>query len=138
MMTKATIPNPFLKPLSILEGYWQTVGVHPLLPGVTLHGKASFEWIEGGAYLRMCTEMDDPRIPAGIAVFGSDDEAKKIIMLYFDERKVSRQYDVSISEGEWTWWREHPNISQRFTVTIQEDGDTMVGKGELCKDGSTW
>jgi hypothetical protein len=137
-MNKATIPNPFLKPLSSLVGTWQTIGVHPLLPGVTLHGHANFAWIEGGAYLRMSTDMDDPQVPAGVAIFGSDDEAGQIDMLYFDERQVSRHYQVRLSEDECTWWRDHPGFSQRFTLKIDPESNIMVGEGELSRDGTTW
>jgi hypothetical protein len=138
MENAAMIPNDFLKPLSILVGTWQTTGTHPLVPGVILHGTVIFEWIEGGAYLKMSSEVDDPRFPTGIAIIGSDNERKEIFMLYFDERNVSRKHDFSITATEWKWWRAHPGFSQRYTVKIENNGDTMVGKGELCTDGSTW
>jgi len=138
MENSAMPPNNFLKPLSILVGTWQTVGTHPLVPDVTLRGTVIFEWIEGGAYLRMSSEIDDPRFPTGIAVIGSDNESQQIFMLYFDERNVSRKHEFSISATEWKWWRDHPGFSQRYTVKIDDNGDTMVGKGELCTDGSTW
>jgi hypothetical protein len=88
---EAAIPNPALKPLSALVGKWRTVGTHPLVPGVTFHGHTSFEWIEGGAFLLMHSEIDEPGIPSGVAVFGSDDSADVWFMLYFDERGVSRK-----------------------------------------------
>jgi hypothetical protein len=31
-----------------------------------------------------------------------------------------------------------PDFSQRFTGTIDEDGDTVVGRCEHSSDGSTW
>jgi hypothetical protein len=43
--TEASIPNPALEPLSVLVGTWNTVGAHPLLHGMTLHGQTSFEWL---------------------------------------------------------------------------------------------
>jgi hypothetical protein len=36
------------------------------------------------------------------------------------------------------WWRNAPDFSQRFTGTIVDDGRTMIGKGELSKDGKAW
>src|SRR5688572_5698541 len=97
--------NPALEPLKVLVGEWKTVGSHPYMPDVTLHGRTVFEWIEGGAFLMMHSEIDEPEIPSGIAIFGSDDAAKKFFMLYFDERGVSRKYDVSLSDNVLTWWR---------------------------------
>ena len=135
---EAAIPNPALKPLSILVGKWDTVGTHPLLPDNTVHGHTSFEWIEGGAFLLMRSEIDDERFPTTIAIFGSDDSTGEYFMLTFDERKVSRKYDVSFHDNVIKWWRNAPNFSQRYTWTIINNGQTMVGKGELSNDGSTW
>ena len=38
----------------------------------------------------------------------------------------------------WKWWRNAPGFSQRYTGTIVDGGNTIIGKGELSKDGSTW
>jgi hypothetical protein len=96
---EASIPNPALKPLSVLVGTWRTTGTHPYLPNKTLHGRASFEWIEDGAFLLMRSEITEPEIPSGIAIFGSDNVTGEYFMLYFDERGVSRKYDVSFKKN---------------------------------------
>jgi hypothetical protein len=131
-------PNPALNPLSILIGDWNTVGSHPGIPDTTLHGRASFAWLEGGAFLIMHSEIDEPGIPSGIAIFGSDNTKKEYFMLYFDERGISRKYDVSLHDDVLKWWRNAPEFSQRYTFTIDEGGRTIIGKGEISKDGSTW
>ncbi len=69
---EASIPNPALQPLSALVGEWKTIGTHAEVPGTTFHGRASFKWIEGGAFLIWRSEIDEPEIPSGIAIFGSD------------------------------------------------------------------
>ncbi len=135
---EAAIPNPALQPLKVLVGEWTTIGTHPLVPGVTFHGRTSFEWIEGGAFLIMHSEIDEPQIPSGIAIFGSDDKTDECFMLYFDERGVSRKYEVSLRGNTWKWWRNAPGFSQRFTGTLIDDGRTIAGKGELSKDGTSW
>ena len=86
----------------------------------------------------MRSEIDEPGIPSGLAVFGSDDSTQEYYMLYFDERGVSRKYEVTLQDNIWKWWRNTPDFSQRYTGTIVDDGNTMVGKGELSKDGSSW
>src|SRR5207248_3650786 len=101
---EAAKPNAALQPLSVLIGTWNTVGTHPLVPGTTFHGRTSFEWIEGGAFLIMHSQIDEPDIPSGIAVFGTDDTTGECSMLYFDERGVSRKYEVSVQENVWKWW----------------------------------
>src|SRR6266702_3358208 len=135
---EASIPNPALKAFGVLVGAWNTVGTHPLVPGTTFHGHTSFEWIEGGAFLLMHSEIDEPGIPSGVAIFGSDDSADVFFMLYFDERGVSRKYEVTLRNNTWRWWRNAPGFSQRFTGTFADNGRSIVGKGELSKGGSTW
>src|SRR5260221_12840083 len=97
---EAAIPNPNLKSLSILVGEWNTVGKHRLLPD-TLHSRTSFEWLEGGAFLMMYSETKEPGVPSGIAIFGSDDDVETYFMLYFDERGVSRKYEVTLRDNIW-------------------------------------
>lgn len=135
---EAAIPNPSLEAFRVLVGTWTTVGSHPLRPGMTLHGRARFEWLEGGAFLIMHSEIDEPDFPSGILVFGHDDAQADCTMVYFDERGVSRILQTSLSGNIWKQWRNAPGFSQRFAGTISEDGNTIVGVGELSKDGSTW
>jgi hypothetical protein len=136
--SEALIPNLALKPFEVLVGEWQTTGTHPQVPGKTFHGHTSFDWIEGGAFLIMRSEIDEPEIPSGIAVFGSDDTAKKCYMLYFDERGISRKYDVTMTGDKLKWWRDDLSFSQRLTITIEEGGNKMVSKGEMSRDGAPW
>jgi len=130
-------PNPLLAPLSPLVGTWRTEGSHPYLAG-TLHGRSSFEWLESGAFLVWRSEIDEPGVPTGIAIIGGDDSSGELFMLYFDERGVSRKYDVSMSGATMRWWRNAPDFAQRYTLEIASDGQTLVGRGELSKDGKTW
>jgi len=69
-----------------------------MIPDTTLHGHTSFEWIEGGAFLIMHSEIDEPGVPSGVAIFGGDDSVEGYSMLYFDERGVSRIYEASFNE----------------------------------------
>ena len=135
---EAAKANPSLSPLSVLVGTWNTIGTHPLVPGTTFHGRTSFAWMEGGAFLIMHSRIDEPEIPSGIAVFGSDDATGELSMLYFDERGVSRRYEVSLRDNVWRWWRNDPGFSQRFTGTIAADGRTIVSRGEMSRDGAEW
>ena len=135
---EASISNPALQPFGILIGTWNTTGTHGLVPDTILHGRTSFEWLEHGAFLIMRSEIDDPRFPRGIAIFGSDDAEGEYYKLTFDERGVSRRYDVSLHENVLKWWRNAPGFAQRYTHTIVDDGRTIIGKGELSKDGVSW
>jgi hypothetical protein len=140
-MTSSTTPtarNQALEPFAALIGKWKTVGSHPDLPGKTLHGEASFDWLEEGAFVVMHSRMDETDVPTGVAIFGSDADKKEFYMLYFDERGVSRKYDVAVSGSAIQWWRDAPSFSQRYTWTIEDGGRVIKGSGELSRDGSTW
>ncbi len=134
---EAAIPNPKLQPLSILVGEWTTVGKHRLLPN-TLHGQNSFEWIEGGAFLKMVSSIEEPEVPSAITIFGSDDNVDTYFMLYFDERGISRRFEMTLHDNVWKYWRNAPKFSQRFTGTFTDNGDTIIGLSELSEDDATW
>lgn len=134
-------PNAALKALAPIIGDWITEGTHGLLPGVKLYGRASFAWHESGAFIIGRASLDDSRFPSGIEIIGSDDELGGVsTMIYYDDRGVSRNYQVSIKDKVLKWWRnaDAPGFSQRYSLTFSDDQQTMAGKGELCKDGSTW
>lgn len=136
--SQAMIPNPHLAVLEPLIGAWTTVGRHTMMPGITLHGRTVFEWHEGGAFMRMRSEIDEPGIPSAIALIGSDDDAEGLTMLYFDERTVSRRFEVTMDGAVLRWWRAAPGFSQRYVLTVAADGDTLRGVSELSKDDATW
>jgi len=45
---------------------------------------------------------------------------------------------VSFQEGVLKWWRNAPGFSQQYTWAITDNGNTIIGKGQLLKDGATW
>lgn len=59
-------------------------------------------------------------------------------MLHFDERGVSRKYDVSVEQNQIKWWRDDPAFSQQFTLTGDKGSKKMVSSGEMSKDGGEW
>jgi len=105
---KAHSHNPALDPLAFLIGEWRTTGKHPKVPNKTLCGRTSFAWHEGGAFLIMRQEIDEPQFPDGVAIIGSDDSGK-FSMTYFDERGVSRARSgdalATIARLALTWAR---------------------------------
>jgi len=135
---EALIPNPALQPLGFLIGRWRTEGTHPDLPDTTFHGRASFQWVEGGAFLVMHSEIVEPEIPSGVAVFGGDDGAERIYMLYFDERRVSRKFDVTVGREEVTCRRDHPTFSQIMRLRVDGGGARLIGSGRRSENGAAW
>ena len=135
---EAAKPNPALASFEVLVGAWTMLATHPELPGRTFHGRATFEWLERGAFLVMHSAFDEPDIPSSIAVFGTDDVLGECCMLYFDQRGVSRKCDAALGDAVWTWKRDAPGFDQRFTGRFSDDGTTIDGRSELRRDGVTW
>lgn len=148
-MTKTSDPN--LAPLNQLAGSWTTEATHPEMPGVVVHGTATFEWLEGERFLVHRARTDHPDFPNSIAIIGHTDHdriddsagalrtesAKPALrMHYFDSRGVFRVYETEIDAASWRVWRNAPEFSQRFNGTL--DGDTIVGRWQLCRDDVNW
>jgi hypothetical protein len=120
-------------------GVWTTESTHPMLPGRTFHGGATFEWLESGAFLLARLHTDEPEIPDGIAIFGTDDaESNAGSMLYFDVRGVSREYRWTVSGRTFTWSRSTPDLSQRMQLHVAADGASIVSTGEMSRGGGAW
>jgi len=131
--------NPRLQALAVLVGEWATVGTHPMLPGKTFHGHASFTWLESGAFLLFHSHIDEPEIPNGVAILGTDDSNPDAgAMLYFDVRNVSREYRWTISSNVRTWSRDELGFSQRMVLTIANDGLRIEAKGQMSRNGKSW
>jgi len=135
---KALIPNPALKPLDFLIGEWRTTGSHPQVPDKRLSGRTSFSWDEGGAFLIMHTEIDEPQFPNGVAIIESDDVAGAFVMIYFDERGTSRIFDVTVGERTISWRRDNPEFSQSNSITVEDGGDRLTSKGRMSRNGGPW
>jgi len=103
-----------------------------------VRGRASFEWIEGGAFLLEHSEVANTDFPRPVSIIGPDDSAEAYSMLYFDSRGVSRIYQMSFSENVWKLWRDFPGFSQRFIGSFSADGNTIAARWERSDDGSNW
>ena len=130
-------PNPSLKDLEILVGEWDTMGLHPMIPFPVL-GHASFEWLEEGAYFVWRYRFERSMPPSGFAIVGRDDAGANYCMLYYDERGVSRVYQMSLEGKIWKLWRESPGFWQHMTGTISADLNVITVHGEKSSDGSHW
>jgi len=133
--------NPALERLAVFIGEWN-IEITSLRLQVdktaTVQGRATFDWIEGGAFLIEHFEISNPDFPRGISIIGPDDSAETYSMLYFDSRGVSRIYQMSLMNRVWNLWRDFPGFSQRFIGTFSEDDKIINARWEMSSDGSNW
>jgi hypothetical protein len=140
-----------LKSLGRLVGTWSTEATHPALPGIVVHGQAEIEWLEGQQFLIQRSRQDHPDFPSSISVIGTMEQdrvsggasraqssAGPLTMHYFDERGVFRRYETAIDETAWRLVREAPGFSQRFVGTFTDNGHTVSGLWQLCRDDVQW
>ncbi len=131
--------TPQLRALAGLVGDWTLLGTHPLIPGKTFHGRATFSWIESGAFLQFRMHIDAPEIPDGVAIVGTDDATPDAgAMLYFDVRGVAREYRWTVAGRVWTWSRDEPGFAQRMVLTLAEDGQSGEAQGQMSRNEQAW
>lgn len=122
----------------ILVGTWSIDASHAMLAGEEIRGEMTFEWLDGHRLLIQRSRYDHPDIPDAIALVGVIDD--EMSMHYYDSRGVHRIFSLSFVEGTLRCERSAPapDFSQRLTLTVSGDGNTITGQGELSRDGTSW
>ena len=129
-----------LQELEVLVGEWTMEATPPGGEPWPGEARATFEWLEVSEN-RLLVErstIEMPQAPNGVCVIGCDAANGTYYQLYTDDRGVCRVYEMSIGDGEWMLWRDGEPFSQRFTATISADGNTIEGRWEAAKDGTSW
>jgi hypothetical protein len=135
-MTGTTLREA-LEPLGVFVGEWSMTASLAPSPADAPRARTTFEWLPGRRFLIQRWEVDHPDAPDGIAIIGFDAEKATYLQHYFDSRGVARVYEMTFADRVWKLRRLAPGFSQRFTGTFSDD-DTIVGRWELSRDGSTW
>ncbi len=102
--------------------------------------RTTFEWLAGRRFLIQRWEVDHPGAPDGIAIIGVDPGTGALRQHYFDSRGVARVYEMTFSDKVWTLERlaAAPDFSQRFSGTLDDDGNTIAGVWQHLSDGADW
>ena len=139
--SKSPQPNPALRDLEVLIGTWEMeLSNAAFLPdrSATVKGEASFQWLEHGAFLIMRMGGDPSNSPGAIWLINRDESSPVYKVFYYDDRKVSRIYEMSFSDNLWKLWRQSQNFSQRFEGKFSKDGNKISAKWEKSEDGQNW
>ena len=108
---KKSINNPALKSLEILIGEWEMELTNTsFLPNKSdkIKGLSTFEVTENGGFL--VERQGDIPLPWSRWVMGRDDSEQYYSVLYFDDRSVSRKYEMSFNDDVWKKWRSAPRF----------------------------
>lgn len=107
-------------------------------PKATIQGSVTFEWIEDGGFLIIRQGIKGSGMPWSEWLVGRDENVQDYIVLYFDDRGVSRVYQMSFAKGVWKIWRNSPKFSQRFIGKVSKDEKTIKASWEKSTDGKKW
>lgn len=140
--------NPILARLGALVGEWDmraSIGGQPIG-----RARAVFEPLEEGAFLIQHADVVPAgfEIPAELAanspfpittIIGLDLASETFYYLYADARGVYRVYRMGLTDDDWKiWGQSGPEFFQRFTGTFSEDRNTITGRWEASRDGTSW
>jgi hypothetical protein len=132
--------NPALKNIEMLAGEWAMELSNASFlpdPNTTIKGSVSFEWLENGDFLVMRQGEKNDSMWATWLI-GHDEDSQNYTVLYIDNRRVSRVYDMSFEKDVWKIWRNAPGFSQRFVGKISKDKKIIKAYWEKSADGKTW
>jgi hypothetical protein len=127
--------DPALAPFAALIGTWDTEAKHVELDEV-VPGTVTCEWLEGGHYLIQHSHNEHELFPDALCVIGAPESGDGLVLEYFDSRGVRRTYGVSLEDGVWRWWRDHPGFEQRFSARIADD--VFEGVHQLAREPGDW
>jgi hypothetical protein len=130
-------------PLERLIGTWE---FEPFVEGRSMgHGRATFEWIENGAFAVGRTEAEwsgpgwaENAPMATQQVLGFDDATGEVTQLYADDRGVFRIYRGTLTNEAWRLERAAPDFHQRFVGVFRDEARTIDGRWDSSPDGTTW
>lgn len=97
-------------------------------------GKVSIEWIHDAF---VCVRGQIGVTPDDVWVIGYSDAREKYELFYYDQRGVSRIFDMTFDGKHWAFHREDKDFYQRFTAEVSTD--KIVAITEASEDkGKTW
>jgi hypothetical protein len=130
--------NPALTKLSILIGRWKVTMHHVALPE-PLEWEDSFEWLEDAFIIWHWGGKNEVPQSTSIITGKADKPNNKYMMFYYDSRKVSRIFEMTFSNSTLKYWREDSDFFQHIELQINQEGNTITGKGENSHDnGKKW
>jgi hypothetical protein len=128
--------------LEPLIGEW---AVEMELPGAgPMRGTTSFAWLFGRSFVVQEASAEHPDAPRGHMILAPDPARPGgFLQHYFDSRGVVRLYAMTFDGHTWTLERSRPDFSplefqQRWTATLDADGDVISGQWERTDGGGAW
>jgi hypothetical protein len=138
-------PAPGLEAFSPCVGKWHTEGQQlesPLGPASPFVAVETFEWLDGGHFLVHRLEGKFGRQPSAcVEILGKNEEGLFAHAFYNDgnsnDWRVTAVGHGLVQEGTWSKGSGE-TFRVRYTARFIEEGNTIEGKWEQCRDGQSW
>jgi hypothetical protein len=98
-------------------------------------GFTTIERLQGAFVVLRSSDAD--KKPSDVWVIGYSDPQEKYQMFYYDERGVSRIFNVDHKGNKMVFWREDKDFYQRMTLEIKTDSLHTIAEASDDK-GKTW
>jgi hypothetical protein len=135
--------NDAMRRLESMAGQWDVTLTHAWFLDsleTEIHGTAPIEWYADAFLLLRGSFPGRSAEEGGSAwamAFSHNDPRDAFLALYGDDRGVSRVFDMTFADGEWTLLREDPDFHQRIVMRLGADRIDM--RAEASDDeGATW
>ena len=129
-------PNPALNSLDVMVGTWELKGRESGLLG-EIHGRPTFEWMEGGYYLVQHVDIDYiGRRIVGTEYIGYDEENDNLRSYFFSNEgpgpfgRVALEYVWEVGEDTFTIWGGEVGSPASFKGRFSDDRTTISGHWE--------
>jgi hypothetical protein len=138
-------PGPEHKKLDYFVGTWSTDGdikPGPMGPGGKMSGTSHVEWMDGGFFMVMHSDMKGPMGNAtGTAFMGYNSDEKKYTYNEFNSMGQADAAMGTVDGDTWNWTSDEKmggmSFKGRYTMKILSP-TSYTFKFEMSQDGSTW
>jgi hypothetical protein len=127
-------PNPALASLDVMVGAWELKG-RESCPEGEIHGRPTFEWMEGGFYLVQQVDIDYiGRRIVGTEYIGYDEKNDNIRSYFFSNEgpgpfgRVALEYVWEVGEDTLTIWGGEVGSPASFKGRFSDDRNTITGR----------
>ena len=129
-------PKPTLRSLDVMVGTWELKG-RESGPEGEIHGRPTFEWMEGGFYLVQHVDIDYiGRRIVGTEYIGYDEENDNLRSYFFSNKApgpfggVALEYVWEVGYDTFTIWGGEVGSPASFMGRLSDDRDTITGHWE--------
>ena len=125
-----------LERLEVFVGRWALEARFEHMPDVGITGSAELQWILGGAFLSMTSQVSHPQAPSTYSIIAPSSAPNEYTQHFFDSRGVVRTYAMTFDGTTWTLTREQADFTaldfkQRFVGTLEDGGNTIRGRWDI-------